>query len=327
MPSFPELAVAIIGTGRIAHDHAQALQTGNTCRLATVFDRTPEVATAFGSRFQTTVSDSLELLVTQARPDGVILCTPPATHFELCRFFLSHQIPVLCEKPLVIQPEEAASLYQLTQTHHTQLVLATKFRFAPDIQIAKKLMTDKKFGNVFQAEITFEAEVDMSDRWNILPEISGGGVLIDNGSHAVDLARYLFGPLASLKASLAFQKPLPVEDTATIELISQSGVQILVRLSWSRTSSHHWFLKLTGSQGECEIGWRHSRLKTEEKDQWSDFGSGYQKLTTFAQQHLHFVRTIQGHPTESATLDDAMAAVTAIDAGYRSAITGIFEPI
>lgn len=327
MQSSVPFSLAIIGTGRVAADHATAIQQVAGCRLISVFDRTSEVATAFASRFQTCVAASVESMIQDSRPDAVIVCTPPATHFEFCRFFLSHHIPVLCEKPLVIQTSEAKILQQLAITHQTPLVLATKFRFVSDIQHAKKLIEENFLGNVFRAEITYEAEIDMADRWNSQPEISGGGVLIDNGPHATDLARYLFGPIATVKAWITFQKSWLVEDTAELELISETGVNIKIRLSWSKVSSTDWFLKLTGRQGECEIGWRHSHLKMGSGSPAQFFGSGYDKRSAFSEQLLHFVRAVRGESTFSATMDDAISAVTTVEAGYRSTMTGKFEPV
>jgi predicted dehydrogenase len=160
----------------------------------------------------------------------------------------------------------------------------------------------------------------MASRWNSRRKMSGGGVLIDNGCHSVDVARFLLGPIERVQAQFGRQlQPLEVEDTARLLFIARSGAMGSVDLSWSLEKNVTSYVRLYGSRGTLEIGWRTSRYRLEGEEKWTVFGTGYDKLAAFQSQLRNFARTILGTEAPLITTEDALQSVLVIDAAYRSA--------
>jgi predicted dehydrogenase len=114
-------------------------------------------------------------------------------------------------------------------------------------------------------------------------------------------------------------QPLEVEDTARLLFIARSGAMGSVDLSWSLEKNVTSYVRLYGSRGTLEIGWRTSRYRLEGEEKWTTFGTGYDKLSAFKSQLRNFTRTILGIELPVITTEDALQSVLVIDAAYRSA--------
>ena len=137
----------------------------------------------------------------KAGVDAVIVCTPPATHTEIALHFLEQRHPRAVREAAVarrrgrqgrssMQRKRRASFWRWPRSSATSTTSS-----APSRSIASGVL-----GDILLFENAFTAKVDMSKRWNSDPKVSGGGVLIDNGTHSVDIVRYLLGPIAEVLA-------------------------------------------------------------------------------------------------------------------------------
>jgi predicted dehydrogenase len=272
-------------------------------------------------------ADHAELLA-RAGCEAVVICTPPATHADLCEWFLSRNIHVLCEKPLAPTVEAARRIVAAAEESSALLTMASKFRYVSDVVKAREFLSAGLIGEVILFENAFTSRVDMTNRWNSDPAISGGGVLIDNGTHSVDIMRYLLGPLAELQVIEGLRvQPLSVEDTVKIYLRSEKGVMGSVDLSWSINKELPDFIRLYGAEGTISVGWKESKFRRATDTQWTVFGSGYDKVQAFSSQLTNFARAIRGEEPLEITLDDALASVEVIDAAYQALRSAQWTPI
>jgi predicted dehydrogenase len=311
---------ALVGAGGIAQAYAQALEDSPFGVLTAVADVRSEAAKALAERAKCVSFPSYQALAESDVPvDAVLICTPPISHEEITTFFLKHKKAVLCEKPFTLDSASARRMAAAAQEAGVLLTMAAKFRFAEDVVRAKSIVASGILGEVVLFENSFASRVNMATRWNSDPKVSGGGVLIDNGPHSVDLMRYFLGPIAEVQVVTGKQvQGLAVEDTALVIARSVSGVMGRIDLSWSLNKENDSYLKIFGSQGTVLVGWKESKYRQSTSPDWVVFGKGYDKVKAFRSQLENFAAALRTGEKLLITPDDAVASVEVIEAAYRA---------
>ena len=318
-----DCTIAMIGCGGIATAYAMALQRIPGVRLAALVDpaetaraRIAAISTAANNA---TMALQCSHLADMPAVDAALVLAPPNVHETISYELLQRGIHVLCEKPLAPTVLAAKRMLQCAKDANRRLMMGSKFRYTADVSKARALLDEQVCGDIVIYENVFCSHVDMSNRWNANRDISGGGVLIDNGCHSVDLARYLLGPLAKVQAQFGRRmQNIEVEDTARMLFQSQSGALGSIDLSWSVHKETDAYVRLHGTKGTLEIGWRSSRWKTS-TGEWQTFGYGYDKVAAFQAQLQNFVACIRDHAAPVIDDTDALASVAVIDCAYQAA--------
>jgi predicted dehydrogenase len=252
----------LIGAGGIAQSYLQAFQKTTEATLVAVADVRPEAAQAMAEQIGCNSYTSYQKMAENEQLDAIILCTPPVTHLEISCYFLARKVNVLCEKPLSVDARSAKTMIETAEREGVILTMASKFRYVEDVIRAKSLIASGILGEIVLFENAFTARVEMRDRWNSNPAISGGGVLMDNGTHSVDIMRYFLGPLAEVQTVEGKRiQGLAVEDTVRIFVKSTEGVVGNVDLSWSINKDLDSYIRIYGSQGTISIGWKESKYR------------------------------------------------------------------
>jgi predicted dehydrogenase len=314
------LPIAIVGCGLIAEAYVQALLRVPALHLLAVVDPVPAAREGLAADHVVRRFATVEELARAGLPlAAALVLTPPHRHEELCTVLLQRGLHVLCEKPLAPTVEAAESMLKAAQKAGRRLMLGSKFRYTADVVAAHALLDAGSCGEIVLYENVFCSHVDMTRRWNARAAESGGGVLVDNGCHSVDLARFLLGPIARLQAQFGRRvQPVEVEDTARILFTSRSGALGSIDLSWSVYKETPAYVRIHGTRGTIEIGWQQSRWK-QTSGPWQVFGHGYDKVTAFAAQLANFAASIRGQETAVIGDEDAMASVVAVACAYRAA--------
>jgi predicted dehydrogenase len=309
----------LVGAGGIAQAYAQAFAVSGHAQLVAVADVRPEVAKAMAEGAKCQSFDSYQAMAEAVKLDAVVVCTPPSTHPEICIYLLERGIHVLCEKPLSVSSKSAWEMYAAAQKSGATLTMASKFRYAEDVIKAKGIVASGILGEIVLFENAFTSRVDMSTRWNSNPAVSGGGVLIDNGTHSLDIMRYFLGPLAEVQVVEGKRiQGLSVEDTVRIFAKSASGVTGNIDLSWSINKELDWYIRIYGSQGTISIGWKESKYRQVSSQDWIVFGKGYNKVQSFLNQIDNFSKAIRKQEALLITAEDGIASVETVEAAYKA---------
>jgi predicted dehydrogenase len=328
------LRFGLVGAGRIAETYAQAferLAVAGIAEIAGVADVRPEAGPALAGWLGCPSFTSHLAMSAACALDAVLVCTPPVTHPEIAIHFLRRGVHVLCEKPLSIDAKSARLMAHTARRSGAILTMASKFRYVEDVVRAKSLVEAGAIGEVVQVDNSFASRVDMTARWNSDPALSGGGVLIDNGTHSVDLMRVFLGPLTSLQiVEGPRSQGLAVEESVRLFVRNARGALGSIDLSWSVGKEVDSYLHLYGTEGVLQVGWRQSRYRLSEKtgqSEWVSFGTGYDKVGAFQGQIDNFVRAIQGEEDLRITMDDALASIEVIEAAYQALHGSRWTPI
>ncbi|KAB7849920.1 Gfo/Idh/MocA family oxidoreductase [Streptomyces mobaraensis] len=238
------LRVGLIGYGVAgSFFHAPLIAATEGLTLDTVVTANPERQRQVASEHPgaRTVADPGELLARADDLDLIVVASPNRTHVPLARRALEAGLPVVVDKPLAATAAEAEELDALADRHGLLLSVFQNRRWDNDFRTVRSLIGDGSLGRVLRFESRFE-------RWR--PHLKGGwresgdpaelgGLLYDLGSHLVDQALTLFGPVVSVYAEADVRRPgAEADDDTFIALRHAGGVR-----------SHLWMSATTAQLG------------------------------------------------------------------------------
>ncbi len=322
-----KLKFGLVGAGGIAQAYAQAFNESDCCELVAVADVREDAAKALAEiTGGKSYSDYRQFA--EADMDAVIVATPPSTHPEIACFFMNRGTPVLCEKPLCLSIAEAEKMIGTAAENNVLFTMASKFRYCDDVIKAKGILASGVLGKVLQFENAFTANVDMSQRWNSNAEISGGGVLIDNGTHSVDIIRYFLGGIESVLAvDAGGTQGLSVDENVKMFAKTKNNVTASVDLTWGINKELPYFISIFGTNGTMHVGWRESKYRLNSSPDWTVFGGGYDKVASFRGKIENFTQALLGKDDLYIKPQDALASVRVIEAAYRSLNQNLWQPV
>jgi predicted dehydrogenase len=318
---------ALIGAGGIAQAYVQAFDESSCCELVAVADIREDAAIALAEMAGCKSYHDYKQLA-DLDLDAVIIATPPVSHPEISCFFMGRGISVLCEKPLCLSVVEAERMIASAAANKVLFTMASKFRYCEDVIKAKAILASGMLGDVLQFENAFTAKVDMSRRWNSDAKISGGGVLIDNGTHSVDIIRYFLGAIdAVLVVETGGTQGITVDENVKMFAKTKNQVTASVDLAWGINKELPYFISIFGTNGTLHVGWRESKYRLNSNPDWTVFGKGYDKVAAFKGKIENFSHALRGKEELHIKPADALASVQVIEAAYKSLDHDLWQPV
>lgn len=345
--------IVVVGVGIIGPRHATHVAADARSRLFGIVDPSaagPAVAAQFGvPHFESIAHMVAECdAARQPYPQGAIVCTPTATHVAVAAQLALHGIHLLVEKPLLPSPAAAMALKRHADAHAVKLLVGHHRRFNPHIVAAKCHL--HRVGRVVAVQGTWAlhkpAQYFALATWRTSRALGGGALLI-NLVHDIDLLRYMFGPIWRVYAEpTAKQKEFDADEGAVLTIRFASGVCGTFVCLDAVTSPFN-FESATGEnptiphhadvQGVYQVFGNRGTLSIPDLTLYHQDSLGEPswlepvacqaldaELHTkpFDRQLLHFIDVIRGCEPLCTALD-GMAALLCLDAVAQSIATGL----
>ncbi len=249
------LRYGVIGAGVVAPLHLEAIAALDDVELVGICALDAAQVEARVQEFGgTAFLDHRELLATE--PDVVVICVPHPAHPALAIDALEHGAHVLVEKPLAVEAREADAMIAASERTGRLLGVCFQHRFRPVIAAARDLIAAGRLGALVRVSVSdpwyrpesYYATASWRGTWNG----EGGGVLMNQAPHTLDLLCHLAGPPATVWGRARRRsQPMEAEDTATALLEYDDGA--VGTLAVSTTEAGVQRIELVGDRGRIEI--------------------------------------------------------------------------
>jgi len=251
------MKILVVGCGSIGRRHAlNARHLGKEVVLCDI-DKKRMHRFAKKEKFPVFYGD-LKDAIRKSRPKAAIVATPTSMHLEHAVTLVSEGIHVMMEKPLAVSLKGIRRLETLIKKNDITFMMAHSFRFHEGLAVLKKLLERKAIGEVYHAQIMngwylpdWHIDEDYRKGYSAR-EKAGGGVLLTNMSHILDISRWLFGDIVSAlgwKGRLG-RLEIDVEDYASCFLKTEKGTAITALSDFlSRYPRNE--IKVFGSKGHA----------------------------------------------------------------------------
>ena len=316
---------AIIGFGAVAaNGHWPAYAQSGDVKIVAVVDRTEERREAARKLIpEATAFATIDELAAGAPIDFVDICTPPALHGEPIQAALKSGWNVLCEKPLLLDPGELESVRALARESGRAVVPVHNWKYAPIVRRATDALRSGAVGELRELQIETRriedcAAIDPAHpNWRRDPAISGGGILMDHGWHAIYLARHWFGEDPIDVDAELHRAANGIEDEATLTLKFPNG-RATIFLTW-RAERRGNMMRLSGDAGEIaidddtlKIGGRTIRFE-------SALSTGSHHSDWFAAMLPDVLANFRSPETAQTAFDEAALCLSVIRRAYEIA--------
>lgn len=354
--SYP-VQLIVVGVGLIGPRHAQHIMQNVDCELLALVDPSPkavELAEELDTLCFQSTDELFEFLDRNAMPypDGALICTPNHTHAAIAASLVSKGVHLLIEKPVSTKLEEAKALQQFAREKEVRVLIGHHRRFNPFIVAAKESL--QHVGDIIAVQGTWALQKPKSyfetSIWRTDVR-TGGGALLINLVHDLDLLQFLFGPIERVYAELLKKqrREYPnVDEGACMTLKFKSGVTGTFICADNVTSPFNFevgtgenpliplddkiegFYRVFGSKGTLSIPdftlYHQKSLNVVERS-WNkpvdrtvliDDKHEIRRTKPFDTQLNHFVDVIRGKAVPACTIGDGIGALLCLDAVLQS---------
>ena len=324
---------AIYGCGVIADFHARALGDVDGARLFAAADLNTEAACKFAEKYGVAVYPDFDAVLASPEIDVVCICTPNGTHEELAIKALMAGKNVVLEKPMAITTEGCDRIIDALSKSNAKITVISQLRTSPDIIRARELVRSGELGKIILANLEmryYRFPEYYRGSWRGTKKMDGGGALMNQGIHGVDLLQYIVGPIKSIQSVVrTLHHDIEVEDTAVAAVEFESLALGTIIASTAAYPGFERRMTVNGTRGAIEIiEDKITRLTIDGKELLSkefDGVSGSSNAASISNaghtnQLSAFVKILRGESCEYVDAHEGKKAVNIIETIYKNTI-------
>ena len=275
---------------------------------------------------------SVTSLFENEKLDFVDICSPPHSRREIIDAALDHPCHIICEKPLATSVSEGRQIAEKIKEKGVVFVPCHQYRYSAVWKSVKEILDRRELGDVLLAQFNvFRMKADSGNpewqsEWRVDPQVSGGGIIVDTGSHYCYLLSYLFGKPRRLTARTATLRhhEYPVEDTALI-LAEYDHLVAEINLTWAADRRENRNL-IIGSIGSLWTGSDRiflSRNGDQKELHLEDVSNKTAYVQWYAELFREFVNRVKEENHGTDFLEEALDILFWTESCYESAAKGI----
>lgn len=322
----------IVGCGVIHGTHAQAIGMIEGAEVAGFYDVIPQRARDAATKYGGAAAPSLEALI--ERSDAISVCVPSGLHSEVAQEAARAGRHVLVEKPLDVRIEPAEALIEASRLARVKLGCISQHRFAPDVRRVREAVHSGVLGQMLQGDMYVkwyrsQAYYDSAE-WRGTFALDGGGCLMNQGVHYVDVVQWIMGPIRAVRAQTrTAAHRIEVEDIANVLIEYESGAVGVIQASTAFTPGFAERIEVHGEAGSITLEGDHVRSWHAHGESLDPVGlsggvgAAADPSAVWVEQHRlqieDFVHAIRDDRTPAVTGEDALVPLRTILAIYRSA--------
>ena len=250
-----KIKTGIIGSGKVGRLHAAALAANPKSEFTAVLGRTESKTKAFADQYGVKAYTNLDTFLAQSGVEAVCVCTPHPAHRDPSVAAAEAGVHLLVEKPLASSLEDCDAILEAVERNGVKLGMVCQRRFFEPCARIRKAIEDGKIGKPILGTVTVLGWRDQayydSDPWRGTWKEEGGGVLVNQAVHQLDLMLWYMGPVTEVSGFWGnLNHPgIEVEDTAVASIRFKSGALGQVLVSNSYNPAIHGKVSVLGSNG------------------------------------------------------------------------------
>ncbi len=248
----------IIGCGAISYNHADAINIIGNAKLIACTDVNKKALGVFSEKYDIVGYENVEDMLSNKEIDVICICTPSGLHAKFAVMAANHQKHIIVEKPMALTVKQCDEIILASEINNIKVEVICQNRFKNTFRFVKKIIEDGKLGTIVLADIYMKyyrsPEYYATSNWKGTWAMDGGGALMNQGIHGVDIMLYMLGDVKSVFGhTKTLARDIEVEDTASAIVEYENGAIGVIQGTTSVSPGYPRKVEINGTIGSITL--------------------------------------------------------------------------